>query len=143
MAREGLRTLVFGMRKMSDAEFDAFNKKYTKAKAEIVDRDAKTQRVIEEIEKGLELIGLTGVEDKLQEKVKPTLEMLRNAGTPLMHIHLLHSHLSLLVTSAALLHFEFAHNISFIPISFPLHAPLMHHSCTIYFHIFISYASQV
>jgi len=38
------------------------------------------QRVIEEIEKGLELIGLTGVEDKLQEKVKPTLEMLRNAG---------------------------------------------------------------
>lgn len=35
---------------------------------------------MEGIEKGLELIGLSGVEDKLQESVKPTLEMLRNAG---------------------------------------------------------------
>jgi len=38
------------------------------------------QKVVESIETDLELIGLTGVEDKLQEDVKPTLEMLRNAG---------------------------------------------------------------
>lgn len=31
-----------------------------------MERDAKVQKTIEEIEKGLELIGLSGVEDKLQ-----------------------------------------------------------------------------
>lgn len=31
MAREGLRTLVFGMRKMSEDEYNAFTKKYSMA----------------------------------------------------------------------------------------------------------------
>lgn len=82
---------------MTDDEYSTFLKKHTKAKQELVDREAKVQKArlfilspsfscsdsaqtIEEIETGLELIGLSGVEDKLQEKVKPTLEMLRNAG---------------------------------------------------------------
>lgn len=39
------------------------------------------QGVVSEIlETGLELLGLTGVEDKLQDDVKATLELLRNAG---------------------------------------------------------------
>jgi phospholipid-translocating ATPase len=32
------------------------------------------------LERGLELLGLTGVEDKLQEDVRATIELLRNAG---------------------------------------------------------------
>ena len=32
------------------------------------------------LERDLELLGLTGVEDKLQDDVKSTLELLRNAG---------------------------------------------------------------
>ena len=37
--------------------------------------------MIEEVlETELELLGLTGVEDKLQDGVKNTLEILRNAG---------------------------------------------------------------
>lgn len=36
--------------------------------------------VVESLEKDLELLCLTGVEDKLQENVRPTLELLRNAG---------------------------------------------------------------
>lgn len=36
--------------------------------------------VAEVLEQGLELLGLTGVEDKLQDDVKATLELLRNAG---------------------------------------------------------------
>ena len=47
----------------------------------IHDRNARKQAVIEEIlETELELLGLTGVEDKLQDGVKNTLEQLRNAG---------------------------------------------------------------
>ena len=34
----------------------------------------------ESLERDLELLCLTGVEDKLQDDVRPTLELLRNAG---------------------------------------------------------------
>lgn len=44
------------------------------------DREAKVAESIKTLEKDLELIGVTGVEDKLQEDVRPTLEALRNAG---------------------------------------------------------------
>ncbi len=80
MAREGLRTLVFGMKKLSEEEYESFSAKLKAAKTEIVDRDVKVTRVIEELERGLDLLALSGVEDKLQENVKPTLVMLRNAG---------------------------------------------------------------
>ena len=44
------------------------------------DRNQKIQNVIESLEKDLELLCLTGVEDKLQLNVRNTLETLRNAG---------------------------------------------------------------
>lgn len=47
----------------------------------IHDRNIRKQQVIESVlETDLELLGLTGVEDKLQDGVKNTLEQLRNAG---------------------------------------------------------------
>ena len=46
----------------------------------VQDRNAKVQAVIESLERDMELLCLTGVEDKLQEGVRPTLELLRNAG---------------------------------------------------------------
>jgi hypothetical protein len=36
--------------------------------------------VIETLEREMELICVTGVEDKLQDNVRPTLELMRNAG---------------------------------------------------------------
>jgi len=62
MAKEGLRTMVFGRRKVLDSEIE----------------DLKTVGTIEE--GGLDTLGVTGVEDKLQDDVKITLEALRNAG---------------------------------------------------------------
>lgn len=52
----------------------------TKAKLSMQDRNQKIQNVIESLEKDLELLCLTGVEDKLQLNVRNTLETLRNAG---------------------------------------------------------------
>ena len=46
----------------------------------MVDRAAKVSAVVESLERDMELLCLTGVEDKLQQDVRPTLEMLRNAG---------------------------------------------------------------
>jgi phospholipid-translocating ATPase len=44
-------------------------------------RDANMQGIVSSyLERDLELLGVTGVEDKLQKDVKPSLELLRNAG---------------------------------------------------------------
>jgi len=80
MAREGLRTLVFGKKDLTEEDYENFSARLTKAKTTIQNRAANVQAVIETLEEDLELIGLTGVEDKLQPGVQQTLEMLRNAG---------------------------------------------------------------
>ena len=36
--------------------------------------------MVESLERDMELLCLTGVEDRLQDNVRPTLELLRNAG---------------------------------------------------------------
>ena len=46
----------------------------------MIDRQVKVTAVIESLEFDMELLCLTGVEDRLQENVKPTLEMLTYAG---------------------------------------------------------------
>ncbi|KAJ8100790.1 hypothetical protein POJ06DRAFT_197265 [Lipomyces tetrasporus] len=81
MAREGLRTLVIGRKKLTTEAYNVFLEKYTAASLVMKDRDSEMLRVVSEyLEKDLELLGLTGVEDKLQENVKQSLELLRNAG---------------------------------------------------------------
>lgn len=82
MAREGLRTLVIGRKKLSTESYEAFDKRYKQAQLVVgEDRSQALQKVVSEyLEVDLELLALTGVEDKLQEDVKSTLELLRNAG---------------------------------------------------------------
>ncbi|APA15356.1 hypothetical protein sscle_14g101260 [Sclerotinia sclerotiorum 1980 UF-70] len=81
MAREGLRTLVVGRKKMSVQSYHDFSQSYKEASVSINNRDAGMARVVSHyLEKDLELLGVTGVEDKLQRDVKPSLELLRNAG---------------------------------------------------------------
>jgi phospholipid-translocating ATPase len=81
MAREGLRTLVVARKKLSEDAYDEFRRQYDRAKVDLQDRNTRKQAVVEAVlETDLELLGLTGVEDKLQHGVKNTLEQLRNAG---------------------------------------------------------------
>eukprot|EP00761_Pharyngomonas_kirbyi_P013462 gb/GECH01013491.1/.p1 GENE.gb/GECH01013491.1/~~gb/GECH01013491.1/.p1 ORF type:complete len:1089 (+),score=243.03 gb/GECH01013491.1/:1-3267(+) len=80
LARDGLRTLVFGYKELSPEEFDDFEERHEAAKAEISQREQKVQAVVESLEEGLDLLGLTGVEDLLQEDVQTSLEDLRNAA---------------------------------------------------------------
>ncbi|KAL2025112.1 hypothetical protein VTK56DRAFT_114 [Thermocarpiscus australiensis] len=81
MAREGLRTLVVGRKRLSVAEYQEFSAKYQEASLAISGREAGMQAVVSRyLEHDLELLGVTGVEDKLQKDVKPSLELLRNAG---------------------------------------------------------------
>lgn len=81
MAREGLRTLVVAKKRLSDELYHEFKASYLDAEVALNDRNIRKQKVIERLlEVDLELLGVTGVEDKLQEGVKNTLEQLRNAN---------------------------------------------------------------
>jgi phospholipid-translocating ATPase len=81
MAREGLRTLVVGRRKLSRQQYQQFAASYGEASLALQGRDVGMAKVISEyLERDLELLGVTGVEDRLQRDVKPSLELLRNAG---------------------------------------------------------------
>lgn len=81
MAREGLRTLVIGRKKLTSAVFMGFAKDFEEASLSMHNREAAMQKVISQyLETDVELMGLTGVEDKLQANVKTSIELLRNAG---------------------------------------------------------------
>ncbi|KAL1943316.1 hypothetical protein VTO73DRAFT_4391 [Trametes versicolor] len=81
MAREGLRTLVMARRRLSDQAYAHFKEQHHLASIKLEGRNEAMTSVVEDLlERDLELLGLTGVEDKLQDDVKSTLELLRNAG---------------------------------------------------------------
>lgn len=79
MAREGLRTLVVGRKRV--AAYQEFDSRYREASLAMIARDDAVQKVVAKyLEHDLELLGLTGVEDKLQPAVKQSIELLRQAG---------------------------------------------------------------
>ncbi|KAJ6150965.1 hypothetical protein N7470_007559 [Penicillium chermesinum] len=81
MAREGLRTLVVGRKRLSLGQYQEFSSKYKQAALSLQGRDAGMAKVVGEyLERDLELLGVTGVEDRLQRDVKSSLELMRNAG---------------------------------------------------------------
>lgn len=81
MAREGLRTLVIGRKALTYEDYTAFTTEYARASLSLHDRENAMAKIIKtHLEHDLELLGVTGVEDKLQHAIKPSLELLRNAG---------------------------------------------------------------
>lgn len=81
MAREGLRTLVVGRKRLSEEAYMTFKDNHHDASIQLEGRNEAMAKVVAtHLELDLELLGVTGVEDKLQEGVKSTLELLRNAG---------------------------------------------------------------
>lgn len=60
--------------------------RYMQAKLSVHDRALKVAAVVESLEREMQLLCLTGVEDRLQADVRPTLEMLRNAGIKVRHL---------------------------------------------------------
>lgn len=80
LASTGLRTLVISQKYVSPEEYARWANRYEIAKTEMEDREKKVQRVVEELEEGMEFLCVTGVEDKLQVEVTDTIESLRNGG---------------------------------------------------------------
>lgn len=79
-AREGLRTLVFAQRYLSEQEYESWKQRYREAQLSMTDRQKKLEEVGEQIEHGFDLVGASGVEDKLQKGVPETIDKLRRAN---------------------------------------------------------------
>ncbi|XP_043268867.1 probable phospholipid-transporting ATPase IIB isoform X3 [Venturia canescens] len=80
MAREGLRTLVVAKKSLTEEQYLDFETRYNAARMSVSDRPSRVAAVVESLEREMELLCVTGVEDRLQDRVRPTLELLRNAG---------------------------------------------------------------
>uniref|UniRef100_A0AAQ4PB86 Phospholipid-transporting ATPase n=1 Tax=Gasterosteus aculeatus aculeatus TaxID=481459 RepID=A0AAQ4PB86_GASAC len=77
---KGLRTLVVACRHFSPEEYADVDKHLSAARTALQQREEKLQEAFNYIERDLQLLGATGVEDKLQDKVQETIEALRLAG---------------------------------------------------------------
>ena len=79
-AGQGLRTMLIGHRDISEAEYSDWLPRYEDANTALTDRDAKLATLWAELEQKMHLLGVSAVEDKLQEDVPQTINVLRKAG---------------------------------------------------------------
>uniref|UniRef100_A0A8C2ICB1 Phospholipid-transporting ATPase n=1 Tax=Cyprinus carpio TaxID=7962 RepID=A0A8C2ICB1_CYPCA len=78
-AGEGLRTLVLAYKDLDEEYFSEWKQRHHESSVALEDREEKLEKLYEEIEKDMMLIGATAVEDKLQDGVTQTLEQLAKA----------------------------------------------------------------
>lgn len=79
-ALKGLRTLCIAYRQFTAEEYEDVNRRLFEARTALQRREEKLAGVFQYIEKDLVLLGATAVEDRLQDKVRETIEALRMAG---------------------------------------------------------------
>uniref|UniRef100_A0A672N1U2 Phospholipid-transporting ATPase n=1 Tax=Sinocyclocheilus grahami TaxID=75366 RepID=A0A672N1U2_SINGR len=78
-ATEGLRTLCFAVADISESSYQQWLEVYHRASMSLQNRALKMEESYELIEKNLQLLGATAIEDKLQDKVPETIETLMKA----------------------------------------------------------------
>uniref|UniRef100_A0A8C8EIT9 Phospholipid-transporting ATPase n=1 Tax=Oncorhynchus tshawytscha TaxID=74940 RepID=A0A8C8EIT9_ONCTS len=79
-ATEGLRTLCYAVTNISDESYEQWAELYQRAATSLTNRALKMEESYELIERNLQLLGATAIEDKLQDKVPETIETLLRAG---------------------------------------------------------------
>uniref|UniRef100_A0A8C2ZZ28 Phospholipid-transporting ATPase n=1 Tax=Cyclopterus lumpus TaxID=8103 RepID=A0A8C2ZZ28_CYCLU len=78
-ATEGLRTLCFAVADVSESSYQQWLEIHHRACTSLQNRSLKLEESYELIEKNLQLLGATAIEDKLQDKVPETIETLMKA----------------------------------------------------------------
>ncbi|KAL5615590.1 hypothetical protein BROUX41_005629 [Berkeleyomyces rouxiae] len=78
-ATEGLRTLLYAQRFITEADYKTWKKVYHDATTSLTNRQAMIEAAGELIEQNLDLVGASAIEDKLQKGVPETIEKLRRA----------------------------------------------------------------
>ncbi|XP_048236132.1 phospholipid-transporting ATPase 1 isoform X1 [Ricinus communis] len=77
---QGLRTLVVAARDLTEEELELWQCRFDDASTSLTDRVTKLRQTAALIECDLNLLGATGIEDKLQDGVPEAIESLRQAG---------------------------------------------------------------
>ncbi|XP_058252931.1 phospholipid-transporting ATPase IA isoform X4 [Hemibagrus wyckioides] len=78
-ATEGLRTLCFAVADISESLYQQWQEVHHRACTSLQNRALKMEESYELIEKNLQLLGATAIEDKLQDHVPETIETLMKA----------------------------------------------------------------
>uniref|UniRef100_A0A671SAN1 Phospholipid-transporting ATPase n=1 Tax=Sinocyclocheilus anshuiensis TaxID=1608454 RepID=A0A671SAN1_9TELE len=78
-AGEGLRTLVLAYKDLDEEYFSEWKQRHHESNVALEYREEKLEKLYEEIEKDMMLIGATAIEDKLQDGVAQTIEQLAKA----------------------------------------------------------------
>uniref|UniRef100_A0A8C9VDG9 Phospholipid-transporting ATPase n=1 Tax=Scleropages formosus TaxID=113540 RepID=A0A8C9VDG9_SCLFO len=79
-ATEGYRTLCVAYKRLTDEVFARVDAELREARLALQDREERLVAVYNQVEKGMNLIGATAVEDRLQEEAAETMEALQSAG---------------------------------------------------------------
>jgi magnesium-transporting ATPase (P-type) len=79
-AEAGLRTLVLGMRPLTDHDYQTWRIPFDEANSAMQDRQALKERTYDLIERDIVFVGATAIEDRLQRNVPETIALLSQAG---------------------------------------------------------------
>ncbi|KAB1209891.1 Phospholipid-transporting ATPase 2 [Morella rubra] len=76
----GLRTLCLACRELKEDEYREWSLLFKEASSTLVDREWRIAEVCQRLEHNLEILGVTAIEDRLQDGVPETIKTLRKAG---------------------------------------------------------------
>ncbi|KAJ6865865.1 phospholipid-transporting ATPase 2 isoform X1 [Populus alba x Populus x berolinensis] len=76
----GLRTLCLAWRELKEDEYEEWSSMFREASSTLVDREWRIAEVCQRLERDLEVLGVTAIEDRLQDGVPETIYTLRKAG---------------------------------------------------------------
>lgn len=80
LSMTGLRTLVISGKRLAPEFFAKWAREYEAAYNRLEMDQRAIGRLMHELEYGVDFLGITGIEDKLQNRLKPTIENLRGGG---------------------------------------------------------------
>lgn len=76
-ALDGLRTLCIGVREIADDQVKNWLSRFKEVSTTLVEREQKLENLASELERDVELVGISAIEDKLQDNVGDTIDGLR------------------------------------------------------------------
>ncbi|KFM11325.1 putative phospholipid-transporting ATPase IK, partial [Aptenodytes forsteri] len=76
-AEETLRTLCLASKEVSEVEYSKWSRRHREASVLLQDRTQELDKLYEEMEQNLQLLGATAIEDKLQDGVPETIQLLK------------------------------------------------------------------
>jgi len=79
-SKRGLRTLILAEKVLEEDSFNIWRQAYKEASASMTNREDAIEKCVQRIETDMHFLGVTAVEDLLQDEVRASIRTLRDAG---------------------------------------------------------------